>query len=83
MFKKIKNFAHNHKDELIIGAKCAAFVVGTVVLYWKSFDYGYNCRVNLRSLREKKSSRQSKTRISLKVKKGTFTRSLSFFFVIF
>ena len=47
MFKKIKNFAHNHKDELIVGAKCAAFVVGTVVLYWKSFDYGYNCRVNL------------------------------------
>ena len=47
MFKKIKNFAHNHKDELIVVAKCAALVVGTVVLYSKSFDYGYNCRVNL------------------------------------
>ena len=40
--KKIKNFAEDHKDAIV----CGAIVVGGIIFYSSSFDYGYKCRVN-------------------------------------
>lgn len=47
MFNAAKNFVNEHKDTITQIAPYAALVIGAIILYSKSFDYGYNCRVNL------------------------------------
>lgn len=47
MFEKIKNFASSHADEALKLLPYVALAGGALLLYWKSFDYGYDCRVNL------------------------------------
>lgn len=47
MFNGIKGFVSEHKDTIATAAPYVALVIGALALYSKSFDYGYNCRVNL------------------------------------
>ena len=47
MLEKVKNWAKDHEDEIKTILITGAVTVGAVIFYSKSFDYGYNCRVNL------------------------------------
>ena len=47
MLEKIKKFYADHESQIKTVAGCGALIVGTVLFYTKSFDYGYNCRINL------------------------------------
>lgn len=47
MLDKVKNWAKNHENGIKTFLMCGAVTVGAVVFYSKSFDYGYECRVNL------------------------------------
>lgn len=40
--EKAQKFYNDHKFEIVAGAAA----VGAWIFYSKSFDYGYNCRVN-------------------------------------
>lgn len=51
MFENIANnvtgFVSEHKDDIINGAIFVAGIVGVLILYNESFNYGYECRKNL------------------------------------
>lgn len=47
MLDKIKTWAKDHEDQIKTVVGCGAIVVGGIIFYSKSFDYGYNCRINL------------------------------------
>lgn len=47
MLEKIKKFYADHESQIKTVVGCGALVGGALLFYFKSFDYGYNCRVNL------------------------------------
>ena len=47
MLDKVKNWAKDHENGIKTTLMCAGLTVGAIIFYSKSFDYGYECRVNL------------------------------------
>lgn len=51
MFENIANnvtgFVSEHKDDIIAGAMFVGGIVGVLLFYNASFNYGYECRKNL------------------------------------
>lgn len=47
MFDKIKTWGKDHEDDIRTVAMCGAILIGGILFYSKSFDYGYDCRINL------------------------------------
>lgn len=50
MLTAIKNWAKEREEQLKTIAMLGAIGIGMCVFYSKSFDYGYNCRVDLEKL---------------------------------
>lgn len=47
MLNKVKTWYKNHEKTIKAVAGCGAVAVGAYIFYSKSFDRGYNCRMNL------------------------------------
>lgn len=50
MLTTIENWAKKHEEQLKTIITLGAIGIGMYVFYSKSFDYGYDCRVNLEKL---------------------------------
>lgn len=50
MLTTIKNWAKEREEQLKTITILGAIGIGMYVFYSKSFDYGYNCRVNLEKI---------------------------------
>lgn len=47
MLDKLKTWYKDHETTIKTVAGCGAICVGAWIFYSKSFDYGYDCRINL------------------------------------